>query len=93
MLTIHQGSKSFYVGESEDKPLAELVFEYSGEGIINIEHTNVSEVLRGQNVGRQLLQKLVEWARTENKKIVPHCPFAKAEMIKNKEYADVLVND
>lgn len=90
MITIHQGSKSFYVGESEDKPLAEMVFEYSGKDIINIEHTNVSDALRGQNVGRQLLQKLVEWVRTENKKIVPHCPFVKAELMKNKEYADVL---
>jgi len=90
MITIQQGSKSFYIGESEDKSLAEIVFDYSGEDIISIEHTNVSDTLRGQNVGRQLLQKIVEWVRTENKKIVPHCPFAKAALIKNKEYADVL---
>jgi len=90
MITIQHGSKSFYVGESEVKPLAEMVFSYPEEGIINIEHTIVSDALRGQNVGRQLLQKIVEMARAENKKIVPYCPFAKAEMLKNKEYEDVL---
>lgn len=90
MITINQGSKSFYVGDSKVKPLAEMVFTSSDKDIIIIDHTFVSDKLRGQNVGRQLLQKVVDWARTENKKIVPLCPFAKAEMMKNNEYKDVL---
>lgn len=90
MITINQGSKSFYVGDSEVKPLAEMVFTSSDKDIVIIDHTFVSDELRGQNVGRQLLQKLVDWARKENKKIVPLCPFVKAEIMKNNEYADVL---
>ncbi|WP_378953049.1 GNAT family N-acetyltransferase [Pelosinus sp. sgz500959] len=90
MITINQGSKSFYVGDSKVEPLAEMVFTSSDKDIIIIDHTFVSDELRGQNVGRQLLQKVVDWARTENKKIVPLCPFAKAEMMKNSEYKDVL---
>jgi predicted GNAT family acetyltransferase len=90
LITINQGSKSFYVGDSEAKPLAEMVFDSLGKDSIVIEHTFVSEELRGQNVARQLLQSLVDWARKENKKVVPLCPFAKTEMMKNNNYADML---
>jgi len=90
LITINKGLKSFYVGDSEENPLAEMVFTYEGKDIIIIDHTFVSDELKGQSVGRQLLQKLVDWARKENKKIIPLCPFAKAEMMKNKDYADTL---
>lgn len=91
MLTIKRAEKSFYVGDSEKSPLAEMTFVYAGEDIIIIDHTSVVDELRGQNIGKQLLQKLVELARGENKKVVPLCPFAKKEMMRNKEeYKDIL---
>jgi len=91
LIKIKQAHKSFYVGDSEAKPLAKMEFTYAGETLIIIDHTFVADELRGQNVARQLLKELVCWVRSQNKKIVPLCPFAKAEMMKNKEeYADVL---
>ncbi len=91
MITIKRAEKSFYVGDSEKFPLAEMTFVYAGEDIIIIDHTSVSDELRGQNIGKQLLQRLVEFAREENKKVVPLCPFAKKEMMKNKEeYEEIL---
>lgn len=91
MLTIKRAEKSFYVGDSEKSPLAEMTFVYAGDNIIIIDHTSVSEELRGQNIGRKLLHKLVEFAREENKRIIPLCPFAKKEMMQNKEeYKDIL---
>ena len=93
MLTIKQSDKSFYVGDSEKSPLAEMTFVYAGEDIIIIDHTSVSDKLRGRSIGEQLLQRLVELAKEKNKKIVPLCPFAKKEMTKNKEeYEEILVN-
>ena len=92
MLTIKQSDKSFYIGDSEKELLAEMTFVYAGEDIIIIDHTSVSDVLRGQNIGKQLLEKLIGFAREKNKKVIPLCPFAKNEMMRNKEeYADILV--
>ena len=91
MVTIKQSDNSFYVGDSEKTPLAEIIFKPEGENIIKIEHTNVSDVLRGQNVGKKLVQNVAEFAREKKKKVVPLCPFAYKEMMKNKEeYADIL---
>lgn len=90
MLEIKKGSKSFYIGDSEENPLAEMEFSLTDDNIITIEHTSVSEELNGQGVGKLLLKDLVDWARNENKKIVPKCLYAKAQMEKNKEYHDIL---
>ena len=90
MIKIKKGIKSFYVGDSEENPLAEMTFVTSGEKTIIIDHTSVSEELSGQGVGKLLLKELIDWARKENKKIIPLCPYAKAQMEKNKEYHDML---
>jgi hypothetical protein len=55
-----------------------------------IEHTEVSDELKGKNVGYQLVHTAVEYARTHNIKIVPMCTFANAVFKKKPEYADVL---
>ena len=91
MLAIKQSDKSFYIGDSEKELLAEMTFVYAGEDIIIIDHTSVSDELRGQNIGKQLLQRLVELAKEKNKKIVPLCPFAKKEMMRNKEEYEAIM--
>ena len=89
MVDIKKGEKGFYVGDNEVESLAKIEFEPNGDDII-IDHTFVSQQLKGHNVARQLLETVVDFAREENKKIIPVCSFAKAEMNKNEDYKDVL---
>ena len=90
MLKIKKGAGSFYAGDSQENPLAEITFVPGGEQVIIIDRTYVSDELRGQGIGRLLLGELIAWARKENKKIIPLCPYAKAEMEKDREYHDML---
>ncbi|MBU3160804.1 N-acetyltransferase [Clostridium frigoris] len=90
MLDIKKGVKSFYVGDNEEEPLAKM--EFLNGDAITIDHTFVSDELRGQNVGKQLLEKIVSLARETNKKIIPICPYVKAELNKNDKYLDVLID-
>ena len=53
---------------------------------------DVSEDYRGQGIGRQLLDKVVEFAREKNLKIIPLCPYAKSVFDKEPSIADVLRN-
>lgn len=89
-MEIKKGSNMFYVGESEENPLAKVELESDEKDNIVIEHTIVSDELKGQNVAKQLIKKVVDFAREENKKIVPVCTYAQAQFEKNKEYEDVL---
>jgi predicted GNAT family acetyltransferase len=40
-------------------------------------------------VGKQLVAKVVEKMRAENRKIIPLCPFAKHEFDNNREYDNI----
>lgn len=91
MHIINQGVNKFYIGTSEAKPLAEMVYTVAGEHLIIINHTFVANELRGQKIGNLLLDKIVEMAESQNKKIIPLCPFAKAAMSKEPEkYGQIL---
>jgi predicted GNAT family acetyltransferase len=69
---------------------AEMTYSRAGEGLIIIDHTSVPDALRGRSVGQALVKKAVEDARAEGKKILPLCPFAKAQIGKHVEWQDVL---
>jgi len=87
---IKQGSNRFYIGDSEDSIMAEITFKPTGDNVITIDHTYVAPELRGQGIAKKLLDRLVTWARTENKKIIPICSYAKQQMENNDEYHDIL---
>ena len=86
-----QGNKgSFYVEENTNR-LAEMIYNVSANELMIIEHTEVSDELRGKNVGYQLVHTAVEYARTNHLKILPLCPFARSVFDKkHAEFGDVL---
>jgi uncharacterized protein len=85
------GSKgSFYVEEA-GAIRAEMTYSMTGTDLMIIDHTEVSDELKGKNVGYQLVHTAVEYARTKHIKILPLCPFAKSVFDKKgAEFADVL---
>ncbi|MEJ0057754.1 MAG: GNAT family N-acetyltransferase [Bacteroidota bacterium] len=80
---------SFYI-EQEGKRVAFMEFSKAGKDRIIISHTDVSPVLKGKNAGKQLVAAAVDYARKNNIKIVPLCPFARSVFDRVKEYSDVL---
>lgn len=78
----------FYI-HSEHKRLGEMTFFWEDKSRINLDHTAVSEDLKGQGAGKQLLAAAVKFAREHKIQIVASCPFAKAILEKTAEYADV----
>jgi len=91
MLDIKKGTNKFYVGEDEGKPAAEVILTTDDNDRIIIEHTYVTaDFLKGKGAGKELIKCVVDHAREEGKKVIPHCKFAIAEFQKNKDYEDVL---
>ncbi len=92
MEEIKMGCNQFYIGESEENALARITFIISGDKMI-IDHTYVSETLRGKGIAQKLLNRAVEYARQENRKIVPQCSYAEKVMKQGDEYKDVLCGE
>ena len=83
----HKGS--FYI-ENEGERQAEMTFTMAGQETLIIDHTEVGDALRGKGAGLQLVNAAVEYARANNIKIIPLCPFAKSVFDKKEEIRDVL---
>jgi len=84
------GRRGAFFLEKDGAGLAEMTYTRSNAARILIDHTEVSDVLRGQGAGRKLLDALVGWARQMQKKVVPVCPYAKAQFEKDASLRDVL---
>ncbi|TNF21604.1 MAG: N-acetyltransferase [Rhodobacteraceae bacterium] len=69
---------------------AEMTYSRAGTSTIIIDHTGVPDALRGRGVGQALVRRGVEDARREGRRIVPLCPFAKAQIARHPEWQDVL---
>lgn len=87
---IEHGSKGAFVIIENNERLAEMTYSKAGEKLVIIDHTEVSDALRGKGAGKQLVGAAVEFARKRNLKILPLCPFAKAIFDKTTAYNDVL---
>ena len=94
MQILHEqkGNKGlFYIEDQADNHIkAEMVFYMTTPNEMIIQHTEVDEALRGQNIGYQLVQYAVNYARQHNIKIIPACPFAKSVFDRKPEFSDVL---
>ncbi|MEZ5997183.1 MAG: GNAT family N-acetyltransferase [Hyphomonas sp.] len=69
---------------------AEMTFSKAGATRIIIDHTEVPKALAGLGVGVALVRRAVEDARAAGIKIIPLCPFAKAQIERHPEWQDVL---
>jgi predicted GNAT family acetyltransferase len=84
------GSKGFFYIEIKGKQEAMMTFVFAGEDKIIIDHTEVNPGNEGKGLGKKMVIKAVEYARENNIKIIPLCPFAKSVFDKVTEFRDVL---
>lgn len=67
-----------------------MTYSHAGSDKIIIDHTEVDESLKGQGIGYKLVEAAVSYARINNLKILPLCPFANSVFNKKAEYNDVI---
>lgn len=84
------GSKGRYVAHADGLPDAEMTFSILNPHLIIIDHTGVPDEWRGKGVGMALVEHAVLDARKNGVRIVPLCPFAKAQIERHPEWQDVL---
>ncbi len=67
-----------------------MTYTWTAPNLLTILHTEVNEGLEGKGVGRQLVQRAVEFARGKESKINPQCRFANAIINRTPEYQNIL---
>ncbi|MEG0260976.1 MAG: GNAT family N-acetyltransferase [Lysinibacillus sp.] len=79
-----------FVYESEGEKLAEISWVQKGT-VMEMDHTVVSDKLRGQGVAKKLLDHAAEYARDNNYKMKAVCTYVVAAFEKSDAYDDVKV--
>lgn len=82
-------TKGRFFIEENGRQLAEMTYSKAGNERIIIDHTEVSDELRGKGVGVKLVEQAVAMAREKKIKILPLCPFARAVFNKRQDLRDV----
>ena len=90
LLLKENGAKGFALAQEDNRWAGAMTYSIAGATLIIIDHTEVAPAYSGQDIGKQMLYKIVEMAREKNIKIIPLCPFAAAMFKKIDAIQDVL---
>lgn len=82
-------NKGYFQAVQEDKEAGRMTYTWAGENKIIIDHTEVNPEFKGQGVGEKMVMAAVEFARANNIKIMPLCPFAASVFKKREDIQDV----
>jgi predicted GNAT family acetyltransferase len=82
------GSKGRWKAMEGDVEAGVMTYVWAGDDKFIIEHTVGNPDFKG--VGIKLLDEAVAYARANNKKIIPLCPFAQKMFDRKEEIRDVL---
>lgn len=75
--------------ERGGKRVAEITYERTGPDRVTLDHTFVDASLRGQGVGKRLVDAAADWARRTGTKLDATCPYARKVLDHGHAYDDV----
>jgi len=87
---INDIKRGHFEAVEDGKEAGKMTYTWAGDSKFIIDHTEVSDEFSGKGVGKKLLMATVDYARNNNLKIIPLCPFAKSVFDKDEDITDVL---
>ena len=87
---INDTRRGYFEAIEDGKEAGKMTYTWAGDSKFIIDHTEVNPDFNGKGVGKKLVMASVEYARANNLKIIPLCPFAKSVFDKVEEIRDVL---
>ena len=91
VLQEEQGDAGRYLIRLEgiDEP-AVLDYRWLRKDLMVAVHTGVPDAMQGKGIGRVLVDRLIADARAGGYRIVPQCPYVRAQYERHPEWADVM---
>lgn len=87
---VSSDSKGYFRAIEDGKEAGRITYSRAGDDKIILDHTEVNDEFRGQNVGKKLVLEAVDYARNHDVKILPLCPYAKSVFDRTAAIQDVL---
>lgn len=87
---INDTRRGYFEAVEDGQEAGKMTYTWAGDTKFIIDHTEVNPDFNGKGVGKKLVMAAVEYARANDLKIIPLCPFAKSVFDKVEEIRDVL---
>jgi len=85
------GEGRFYIVEG-DSQLGEMVISISGNNL-TVYHTEVDPSAEGKGLAKKMLDEMVSYARANNLKVIPLCPYVNMQFKRHPDqYSDLKAN-
>lgn len=84
------GKKGRFVIYYNDEEAGEMTYTWAGKEKFIIDHTGVEDKFGGKGFAKELVMAGVAYARDNDLKIIPLCPYAKSRFDRDKSIGDVL---
>lgn len=75
---------------TEPVQVGEMTYQRPTPERMIIDHTRVFEGFEGRGIARQMVLAAVDFARANNRRIIPVCSYAQAFLTRTDEYKDIL---
>lgn len=85
----HDKAESRFVVHLGDED-AELTYSLVGASLIDLQHTYVPDSARGQGIAEALAKAALAFARENNLRVVPTCPFVRRWLASHPEEAKLV---
>ena len=72
-----------------DDLLCVIDYRLDGEHL-TLPHVGVSKALEGRGIAGELTRAALDWARVENYRVIPVCPYVQAWLRRHPDYQDLL---
>ncbi len=71
------------------KIIGQVTFVRIGMDKLIIDYTGVDSPYRGQNIGLTLVRRVADMARSQHRRVITICPFARAMFNRFPEFDDI----
>ncbi|WP_033562622.1 GNAT family N-acetyltransferase [Sphingobacterium sp. SYP-B4668] len=84
------GRNGVFTAYLDGQQSGQIHYYEDGEDKLIIESTDVGDHFSGHGIGKKLILEVVDYARRNEMKIIPQCPFARSIFEKTIAFQDVL---
>lgn len=82
-----------FITDEQGNMLAELTYAVRHPDTMVVDYTQVTDDMRHQNIGHELVEAVAEHARAKGRHIIPVCPFVRTVMAEDGSYKDIVRNE
>ncbi|WP_017603669.1 GNAT family N-acetyltransferase [Nocardiopsis alkaliphila] len=90
MTVVDVPERSRYEVSADGEVIGFSAYHLIAEGVLALPHVEVEPAFEGQGVASELMRRSLDHIRERHLKVVPICPFARAFLEKNPDYADLV---